>query len=359
MKMDTREKLKLIQDIFPDERVEKSKERWRRVWEHEEPLDRFAFTFDTISFNYYDTGETPEERFQMTLDELIARKGIVDDFIPTIFPGCKQSTMPSLFGAEEIVVNGDYSAERIINSVEDFKNIPDPELKAGTPAWEWLEMQKYLLDVTDGAFPIHVTDSQGPLDIAGSMSGYDQVLLLPYVDETVYFDFMNKVADAFIMYWNLQKELLGDLFVGTHLGAHEYVPPSFGCAVSADCLIMLSEDFYVSFYDPIIKRISDSLGGVCIHSCGNWAQVMKVVTDADFITGVHTGEMTTKETIDAGMNPNTVLSDFTHYTEMEEHFEVIRKRQIRATSIMVPSAPDNVPFNIYNEMILSEAQRVN
>ena len=356
--MTTKEKLKIIRDIFPDERVEKSKERWRRVWENEPPLDRFPFTFDTITFNYYDAGESPEERLRATLDDIIARKDVVDDFVPSIFPGCKQSTMPSLFGVGEVVVDGDYSCERTITCVDDFANIPDPELRKGTPAWEWLEMEKYFIDALDGALPIHVTDSQGPLDVAGVMAGYDQILALPYADEDAYFTFMNKMADGFIMYWEEQKRLIGDLFIATHIGAHEYVPPSFGCSLSADCLVMLSEDFYVRFYEPIIKKISDALGGVCIHSCGNWGHLMKRVSDADFIVGVHTGEMATRETVDAGLNPNTVLSDWTYYDDIKEHFDLVREHGLQATSIFFPTPPDTISFRDYNDLILAEAQRM-
>lgn len=356
--MNTKEKLKIVSDIFPTERVEKSKERWRRLWEDEDPLDRFPFTFLPLTFNYYDAGVSPDKRLQDTLDDLIARRGIVDDFVPSLFPGCKQSTMPSLFGAREVVLDGDFSAERIIRGIDDFRNLPDPEIRVGSPAWEWLEMQKYVLDETDGALPIHVTDSQGPLDIAGSMAGYEQILLLPYTDEDLYFSFMNKLADAFIMYWEMQKRLVGDLFIGTHLGAHEYVPPSFGCALSADSLVMLSEDFYVSFYEPIVKKISDAFGGLCIHSCGNWAHLIKRITDADYISGIHTGQMSTKATFEAGFNSKKVLSDETSHAEITEHFAVTREHKLKSTSILPAQAPEGVTFRAYNDMVLAEAQEL-
>ncbi len=357
--MNTREKLAIIRDIFPDKRVERSKERWRRLGGHEDPIDRFPFTLLPLTFNYYDAGEPPEDRLQATLDDIIARKDVIDDFIPSLFTGCKQSTMPSLFGAKEIVVNGDFSAEKIIRSTADFRNLPDPEIRAGTPALEWIEMQKYFLEATDGALPIHITDSQGPLDIAGSMAGYEQILLLAYTDEDLYFSFMDKLADAFIMYWDKQKELIGDLFIGTHLGAHEYVPPSFGCALSADSLVMLSEDFYVSFYEPIIKKISDTFGGLCIHACGNWANLIKRISDAEFISGIHTGEMTTKETFDAGFNIKTVLSDETLHADIKEHFALTRDHAIRTTSIFQGKAPDGYTFRAYNDMVLAEAHQLN
>ena len=356
--MNTREKLAVIEDIFPEERVERSKERWRRLWENEDPLDRFPFTFLPLTFNYYDAGETPEERLQATLDDIIARKDVVDDFVPSLFTGCKQSTMPSLFGAREIVVNGDFSAEKIIKCNDDFRNLPDPVIGNGTPAWEWLEMQKYFLDETDGALPIHVTDSQGPLDIAGSMAGYENVLLLAYTEEDVYFSFMDKLADAFITYWNKQKELIGDLFIGTHLGAHEYVPPSFGCALSADSLVMLSEDFYVNYYEPVVKMISDTFGGLCIHACGNWAHLIKRISDADYITGIHTGEMTTRESFEAGFNNETVVSDETWHADIEQHFAVTREHKLRTTSIFPARAPEGVSFKAYNNMVLAEAEQV-
>lgn len=38
-----REKIRIIRELYPQERLEKSKERYRRLWRGEEPADRLPF----------------------------------------------------------------------------------------------------------------------------------------------------------------------------------------------------------------------------------------------------------------------------------------------------------------------------
>jgi hypothetical protein len=114
MKDSVKEKLKIIDGLYPADRVERSKDRWRRMWRGDKPLDRYPFVFVPLTFNYYDDVFTKEEGLKAYLNEFIIREKIFDDFIPAFFPGCKQGTIPNMFGSTELVAGKDHSCEKII-----------------------------------------------------------------------------------------------------------------------------------------------------------------------------------------------------------------------------------------------------
>ena len=130
-----RQKLEQIDELFPPARLALSKERWRRLWHGEAPLDRYPFVYTPYLLNYYGAGFTAEERLLATLEEIITRGTLQDDFIPAFFPGCRQSTIPSMFGAEEIVVGDDYTCRRLLASPDDIDRLPEPSVvPARSPA---------------------------------------------------------------------------------------------------------------------------------------------------------------------------------------------------------------------------------
>jgi len=255
MKRWVKEKIKYINELFPAERIEKSKERWRHIWNGEKITDRYPFVYTPCLFDYYDDVHTPEERLRLSLDEFLIHGRLNDDFIPTLFPGCRQSTIPNMFGAREIVKRNDYTCERIIFKYSDIDNLPDPEIVPGMVAYEWLEMQKYFLEETEGCIPIHVVDMQGPADVAAQLFGYDNMLTLAFESPEYFHKLMSKVTDAFILFWKKQKELLGDCFVGTHLFGWSWVPDNIGASLSADSLVMISPEYYEEFYKPYFIKI--------------------------------------------------------------------------------------------------------
>lgn len=168
-----REKLDRIDELFPPERIERSKERWRRLYAGEPALERMPFYWAPALLNYYNDNHDPAGRLRIMHDECVLHGAFQDDFIPAIFPGCKTSTIPSLFGAREIVVNCDHSCEPLIQTTDDIAHLPEPQARPGTPARGWIDMQRYLVEETEGRIPIHVADMQGPPDACGKIRNYE------------------------------------------------------------------------------------------------------------------------------------------------------------------------------------------
>ncbi len=320
----TRRKLDQIDALYPAERLAASKARWTRLWHGEAPTDRYPFTFAPLGVNYYAGDQEPERSLHAQLDEIIARGEIQDDFIPSFFPGCRQSTMPSLFGAAEVIIDGDYSCERL-----ETLDLPAPDFGPGTVAHRWLEIEAYVLEETEGRLPIHPADSQGPADVCGKLFGYEALLAAAYDEPERYHAVMGQVTDAFITYWEAQRRVCGDRFVGTHLWAWNWVPADAGASISVDSLVMISPDFYTEFYQPHLQRIGEAFGGMAVHACGDFAGVVRAVCATPTMKAVNAGEMTVSALHDAGMDAHTIIIAGAGLDTLDDVFARIRTDRLR------------------------------
>lgn len=322
MKKAIEHKLDRIDMLFPPERLGKSKERWKRLWQGAPPIDRVPFMLNTAGVSYYSANMTAEEKLEKILDHLILRGRIEDDFIPSLFTGCHQGAIPSMFGAKEVVLGEDYTCERLLTNVEEASSLV-AEIKADTVAMRWIEMQRYFMAETAGRLPVHVTDMQGPFDVAGQLLGYENVFLAAYDDRPAYDLLLRKTTSAFIDYWRAQADVVGELFLGTHLWAWSWVPPEVGASVSVDSLVMFSPDFYEDAVRPYLEIIAETFGGVVTHSCGNFSGVMPALVKTKGLKGVNGGQMTLKEMVDAGLTKELVASLHTSITSLPETLELM------------------------------------
>ena len=336
-------KLDKIDELFPKERLDKSKKRWERLWNGEQQTDRMPFVFTPITFNLYNAVHTPSERLEATLNEIICRGFIEDDFIPSIFPGCHTGTIPSMFGAAEAVLGDDRSGEKIIFNNDDIDNLPEPSLKEGTAAHNWLVMQEYFIEQTDGRLPVHVTDMQGPADVCGQLWGYDNFLASAYTDPDYYHKLMDKVTDAFILLWERQQKLCGDLFVGTHLFGWNWLPPNMGASLSADSLVMISPAFFDEFYKPYLQRISDKFGGISVHSCGDFSAVIPSLCNVRGIKAVNAGQMSIKQLAEAGVHKDIIITAFTDMQTIKSDIEYIKQNSLKVDLSIDGLAPNADP----------------
>lgn len=295
-----REKLRRIEELYPPERLEKSKARWRAVWAGEKPEGRYPYLFLPASFSYYDDNYDKEEGLRAYLDEFICRGFVDDDFIPAFFPGCRQGAIPGMLGAKEIVVGRDHTNERILFEPEDIDALPEPSIAAGASATLYLEMGRYWLEMCEGQIPVHVCDMQGPMDAAAQLYGYDNLFLLACDGDVRYDRLMQLVSEAYCLLWKAQRDALGPHFIGTHLYGWDWVPPNNGATLSADSMAMFSGDFFDAYYAGYLKAIAKRLGPLSVHSCGNFAAAADALGAAPFVQAVNASQMTVEELLEAG-----------------------------------------------------------
>jgi hypothetical protein len=329
MKDWVKRKLDQIDELYSSERISLSKERLRRMWRGEKPLGRYPFVYGQLLFGYYDDVHTPEERLRLSLDEIIMHGRLDDDYVPSIFPGCKQSTIPTMLGSKEVIKGRDYTCEKIIHCYEDIDRLPEPSLGFGTVAYEWLEMQQYMLEETAGRIPIHVTDMQGPVDVAGQLWGYEDLFISAYEEPEYYKKLLTKVTQAFILFWKSQRDLLGDCFAPTHLFGWSWVPEDMGASISADSIVMVSPDFFDTFFRPYIEEIGKALGNISLHSCGDFSRVFHNLTAIPYLKAVNAGQMTVEQLVKAGLNNKTAAIVLSTLEDASGMFDLIRKNSLR------------------------------
>jgi hypothetical protein len=323
-------KLDRIDELFPSERLQKSKERWTDVWNGKKPKDRYPFLTGFPSFNPYNDNHPPEERLKAYLDACIHLGHGNDDFIPSIFPGCNQATIPCMFGAEPVRVGLKTSCRRLIHDAADVDRLPEPALLPGTPAHDWIVMERYLLEETQGRIPIHVCDMQGPVDVCGQLWGYDNLFVCAYEQPEQYNKLMTKVSDAFILFWKEQMKLLGDAFVGTHLFGWNWLPPGMGASLSADSMVMVSPSFFNEFFTPYLARISAEFGGLAVHSCGNYAAVMKELCKVPGLRAINASQMSIQEILAAGFDKSKVIIAMEGKEKAPDVFKLIKQYGLNA-----------------------------
>jgi hypothetical protein len=325
-----KEKLKKIKDLYPEEKLNARKERWRRMWRGEPALDRYPFVFYPPIVDYYNTVYAREDRLNLFLDEFILRGMLEEDFIPAFFPGCRQATIPGMFGAKEVILNDDYSCEHIIFKAEDINDLPEPSFVEGSPAQGWLEMEKFFIEECEGQIPVHVCDMQGPMDVAGQLCGYDDLFTYAYEETELFNKLLSSVVKAFKLLWDTQKKLCGDLFIGTHMYGWTWVPDHIaGASMSADCMAMLSPLFFKEHYVPYIRELGQYYNGVIVHSCGNFSAVMKILTEIPEVKAVNASQMTPQMIHAAGWNPEKVIITKEDYDKTEDIFKYIKENKLR------------------------------
>jgi hypothetical protein len=313
-----KEKLSEIRRLYPESRIQQSKMRWTRLWTDEKQIDRSPFVCVPPLFDPYEPLHTKEERLMASLDEIIIRGHMNDDYIPSLFCGCRTTTIPNMFGAVEKIVGREVACDKIINEPEEIDKLVKANMGDGTVAKMWLEMMEFFLDETAGELPVHVVDMQGPVDASAQMFGYENLFLCTYDDPVRYHNLLELVTDGYISFWKKQMDLLGDNFIGTHLFAWDWLPKGMGASMSIDSLVMSSPDFYEEFYKPYTEKISDTFGGVITHSCGDFRSVIPNLNKTRGLRAVNASQLSLKQLLDAGIDNSKIAILFVDYPALDE-----------------------------------------
>ena len=321
MKREIREKLNMIKDLYPEERLKKSKERIMNLWEGKEQSDRMPFIVYPVNHNPYWGTFEPSERLNFILDDYIVRGEIDDDTIPTLFTGCRTSTIPNMFGAKEIILGEDITAEKKFQHLENLV-LPEPQITE-VPQY-WLDMMQYFLEETEGELPIHVTDMQGPLDVAGVLFHYDEFMLLAFEDEARFKSLLNSITKAFILFFREQEKLLGELCVPTHLMSWDYVPPHYCASMSIDSLVMLSPSYYENYIKDTIEAVVKEFHRLIVHSCGDWRHMVKAVCETEGVIGVNASQMDLNMLKEGGLTRNVTAIIMSSYDDAVRQIQLAK-----------------------------------
>jgi len=337
------DKLARLRALYPEERVRRSRARWEAVWRGDwAALDRYPFVLAPLQADYYAVGQTPAQRLRHLLDEHIAHGRLEDDAIPTLFPGCNQAVMPNLFGAPAERFARERKARPIIDGRAAARALAAPVL--GPEARHWLAMLRYFRERVGDTIPLRVADMQGPLDAAAQLWSYEALFICCHEDPATYDHLMNRLVEAFLLLWEAQAAVAGDALHPSHLNVWSWMPLPRAVTLSMDSLVMMSPAFCRRWCLPALQRIAARFpDGMVIHSCGDVRQHRELLQGTPFIRGIHFGQMTLEQVVEAGFDASTVLLAGTHYANRAGAFQAIRNGRLRVDLTFSGAAPAEPP----------------
>jgi hypothetical protein len=114
-------------------------------------------------------------------------------------------------------------------------------------------------------------DMQGVLNTAGLIMDQEEMLIEMYTEPETLHAFLSKVCDFLIKTTQYLRLETGNRVCG-NIWPYTFLPCESGVALTQDMMPLLPPDLYKEFGIPYLERISDALGGVQIHCCGDWGR---------------------------------------------------------------------------------------
>ena len=193
------------------------------------------------------------------------------DWVPYLEPWHGVGVFAEGFGCPFEWRNDDAPWTRpIVSNIDQLRALKKPKIEDCRMLQYVLDTIRYFDKATGGQIYIASTDTQSTVDTA--------TLIL---DTTFFFyaahDYpeelhrvLSDITDIMIEFTILQRQCMTlPATPGHNSWAHPTWP---GLGLSEDVLYMVGPDFFEEFARPYNERIAKALGGVVIHSCGDWRQ---------------------------------------------------------------------------------------
>lgn len=296
------------------DRFAKSAEQIKRAYEHR---NKGSLPFIVNHMNYWIDGEDPDlipdDYFSnpVTMTDFQEKKIIqhlelfVDDYIPFLMPWYGTGVVPSAIGCQIYYpTTGDPAIKgTVVNNPSQIKDLkkPDPYKDGLMP--RVLQTIDYMKKNTD--LPVSVTDVQGPLNIALSICGVENLFLWMYIHPNEVHSIMEYSTEVLIDWIRVQKKHAGQ---ENNSGAWPHgilLPEGFGGIwISDDDCTQLPADLYREFVVPYNSKVLKAFGGGTIHFCGSARHQLQNFLDTEWLTGIN----------------NFCMGDFIQVKEMQELF---------------------------------------
>ena len=313
--MKIKEKVKIIYELFDQQRLDASMKRLRAVWNGQMPEDRLPFVFSFSPFEsklhgllVFFAHYSPEETLNYYLDANIAHAKIDDDYIPSVWAGLRQGTIACAFGCEEYFLSEQYYTKPIIKTVDDIYKIERPDIRNVGLTKFFIDRIRTLYQLTDGAIPVHICDMQGPFSIAAKMWNDNDLILACCDHPKAVHHLLNLITESTIEFGKALIEVTEGNLIPTHCMPESWFPPGAGMALSADYMAILSPDIFREFVKPYLEKYAEAFGGVLLHSCGCFTHNLDVLKTIDGLKGINFSVTETPlETVAGKLSPKVTL----------------------------------------------------
>ncbi len=295
-------------------RIQASAEKIRAVYEHRNKQMPFIVNY----MNYWLDGENPsvvpEDYYEnpTAMTDFQLRKinthmeHFEDNYIPLLHPWFGIGVVPSAMGCEiEFPEKRDPAVRKaVISEPEQIGELrkPDPYKDGLMP--KVLKTIDYMKEHTD--LPVSVTDTQGPLNIALSVCGLENLFTWMLTRPDKAHELMELSTEILIDWVKVQKKHAGQEMESGAWPHAILLPEGFGGVwLSDDDCTQLPADLYAEFVVPYNSKVLKAFGGGTIHFCGTADHQLENFLNTEGLTGIN----------------NFCMGDFRQVSQMQELFE--------------------------------------
>ena len=308
-------------DTYNGEFFRKNEDRFRKSADKIKSAYAYKNTempFLIYTMNYWLDGQSPslipDDYFDnpatMTMYQVEMMKKHIelfdDDFIPFLFPWFGTGVVPSSLGCEVNFLPKQDPAlgPHLINNLSGIADLrkPDPYSSGLFP--RVLKTIDFMRENTN--LPVSITDPQGPLNIALSICGVENLFVWMCTNPNEVHQLMDFCTEVLINWITVQKEHAGQKL---HSGAWPHgmlLPEGYGGVwLADDDCTQLSAELYKEFVVPYNSRVLQAFGGGTIHFCGSARHQIDNFLATEGISGIN----------------NFCMGDFGQVTEMQKKFK--------------------------------------
>ncbi len=313
--------------------------------------------------NFYTKCNTIEDSFEANIQDFSDALDLPSDILPYLEPWFGTGLYASGFGCEYVWREDESPACHYkYNQIDEVAEINKPE-KFDTGIFKMVtDAIEYFKERTNGRLPICVTDTQSAHDTATLVVNAVEVFTASYSVPDLLNDFLKKINETVIEFSKKQIELIGDcLSLPGHIMSFSTIG-GFGFSISDDNLAVSSPQVNKDFLLPFDDEIGKALGGLALHSCGNWSHTMPMVAEMESIRMI---DCAISKDVDPNPNePEKVRDAFKGTdiivqvrfgTEVEKELELLERifdpeLKLVARVSGVPEQAEN-QYNILNEFL--------
>lgn len=282
-----------VKEAYPPERIEASKRRLRAAFQGEPAEDRIPFMFRSVpapsdpELAGWVGGNPHEHELIYQLGQILDRSALCDDYVPGLFPGLRQVTLPSIFGAEEVASGGHNWVKPVIDRPEDVCSLPEPNYGPANMAGFMLERARYFHEMTNGELSVRIPDLQGPFSVASQLWGAQEFFLALYEHPEEARELLRRTTDATIAYVRLLKEAIGDNLAPIHCLHEGWMPADAGICISEDLIAVVSPSICREFIAPGLEALGQAFGACYVHTCGDAEPCLDALRSAPHLRGMN------------------------------------------------------------------------
>ena len=373
-----RELIKGINSLYINKKLDTAQERLSIVWNKQYPKDRIPFVFGDYFpepdngfdwYDYYEAKYSKEKHLFYGLKLIENRAFIDDDYIPTLFPGCRQALIPSMFGAKEKLRDYHFWVDPVIKNIRDINSIEHIRPKESQVFMNIYNRILFFRENIKGSLvTIHMPDIQGPVDIANVLLGTENLMMSMFDKPKEIHSLLEKITLILMETVDLLLDVSEGELIPFHAEPNVWVPGEQGFSFNEDLIAILSPDLFKEFALPYYNILSKKYGGFFTHSCGSFTQNLKNLLKINGFIGINfqVTEQDIFETLKVFTNKAVVVcgwADTVKYIDWspEDHirntFSAIKKYKSPGV-VMIPVYFESEGFAVADKSRIKEMNKL-